>query len=102
MSLAFDEFGRPFIILREQEGKTRVTGTEAVKGSIHAAKSVARILRSSMGPKGMDKMLQSSDGDVTISECRPLCHSSMEEQDRYRHLAGGQPATEGGPRDDAL
>eukprot|EP00983_Pelagomonas_calceolata_P113170 1159958-Pelagomonas_calceolata.AAC.9 len=69
MSLAFDEFGRPFIILREQEGKTRVTGTEAVKGSIHAAKSVARILKSSMGPKGMDKMLQSPDGDVTISEC---------------------------------
>lgn len=39
-----------------------------MKASINAAKSVARILRSSLGPKGMDKMLQSPDGDVTISE----------------------------------
>lgn len=93
MSLAFDEYGRPFIIIRvctaeevwvwkqerptdlahqilslqEQGAKSRVKGIEAVKASIHAAKSVSRILRSSLGPKGMDKMLQSPDGDVTIS-----------------------------------
>jgi hypothetical protein len=36
-----------------------------------AAKSVARILRTSLGPKGMDKMLQSPDGDVTISKLPP-------------------------------
>lgn len=42
---------------------------EAVKSNIAAAKAVARVLRSSLGPKGMDKMLQSPDGDVTISEC---------------------------------
>lgn len=68
MSLAFDEYGRPFIILREQEKKKRVRGVEAVKANILAAKTVARTLRSSLGPKGMDKMLQSPDGDVTISE----------------------------------
>lgn len=54
---------------QEQERKSRVKGIEAVKASIHAAKAVSRILRSSLGPKGMDKMLQSPDGDVTISEC---------------------------------
>lgn len=53
---------------QEQERKSRVKGIEAVKASIMAAKSVARTLRSSLGPKGMDKMLQSPDGDVTISE----------------------------------
>jgi hypothetical protein len=53
---------------QEQERKSRVKGIEAVKASIHAAKAVSRILRSSLGPKGMDKMLQSPDGDVTISE----------------------------------
>ena len=42
---------------------------DAVKSNIAAAKAVARVLRSSLGPKGMDKMLQSPDGDVTISEC---------------------------------
>ena len=94
MSLAFDEYGRPFIILRvrigtpdhsiplltreadhqlwlfsqEQEKKQRVRGIDAQKANIAAAKAVARILRSSLGPKGMDKMLQSGDGDVCISE----------------------------------
>ena len=67
MALAFDEFGRPFIILREQEKKTRLRGLDAQKANIAAAKAVARILRTSLGPKGMDKMLQSPDGDVTIS-----------------------------------
>lgn len=67
MALAFDEFGRPFIILREQEQKTRLRGLDAQKANISAGKAVARILRTSLGPKGMDKMLQSPDGDVTIS-----------------------------------
>ena len=67
MALAFDEYGRPFIILREQEQKTRLRGLDAQKANIASGKAVARILRTSLGPKGMDKMLQSPDGDVTIS-----------------------------------
>jgi T-complex protein 1 subunit epsilon len=67
MALAFDDFGRPFIIIREQEQKTRLRGLDAQKANISAGKAVARILRTSLGPKGMDKMLQSPDGDVTIS-----------------------------------
>jgi len=54
---------------QEQERKQRIRGVEAVKANILAAKTVSRTLRSSLGPKGMDKMLQSPDGDVTISEC---------------------------------
>ncbi|XP_054785488.1 T-complex protein 1 subunit epsilon isoform X1 [Prosopis cineraria] len=67
MALAFDEFGRPFIILKEQEQKTRLRGLDAQKANISAGKAVARILRTSLGPKGMDKILQSPDGDVTIT-----------------------------------
>ncbi|ONM51137.1 T-complex protein 1 subunit epsilon [Zea mays] len=67
MALAFDEFGRPFIILREQEKKTRLRGLDAQKANIGAGKAVARILRTSLGPKGADKMLQSPDGDVIIT-----------------------------------
>lgn len=58
-----------FFAVQEQGSKSRLRGTEAVKANILAAKTVARTLRSSLGPKGMDKMLQSPDGDVTISEC---------------------------------
>jgi T-complex protein 1 subunit epsilon len=67
MSLAFDEYGRPFIIVHEQEKKTRLKGIDALKANITAARAIARTLRSSLGPKGMDKMLQSPDGDITIT-----------------------------------
>ena len=67
MSLTFDEYGRPFILVREQERKERLKGMEAQKANISAAKKVADILRTSLGPRGMDKILVSPDGEVTIT-----------------------------------
>lgn len=58
-----------FITLQEQEKKQRIRGIEAQKANIQAAKTISRMLQSSLGPKGMDKMLQSGDGDVCISKC---------------------------------
>ena len=52
MSLVFDEYGRPFIILREQQQKARIKGIEAQKANILAARSVTSLLRTSLGPKG--------------------------------------------------
>jgi len=62
-----DEYGRPFVILKEQQAKSRLKGLEATKSNILAAQSISNMLRSSLGPKGMDKMLVSPDGDVTIT-----------------------------------
>lgn len=67
MSLIFDEYGRPFIILKEQQAKQRVHGIEAIKGHILAAKTVANTMRTSLGPKGMDKILVSPDNEITIT-----------------------------------
>lgn len=67
MSLAFDEFGRPYIIVREQEKKRRVKGTEAIKVNLGAAMAVSTLLRTSLGPKGMDKMIVGPDGDIIIT-----------------------------------
>ncbi|EAR99432.2 TCP-1 (CTT or eukaryotic type II) chaperonin family, epsilon subunit (macronuclear) [Tetrahymena thermophila SB210] len=67
MSLAFDEYGRPFIIIREQDQKKRLKGIDAYKANIQAAKTIASTLRSSLGPKGMDKMMISPDGDVSVT-----------------------------------
>eukprot|EP01132_Coremiostelium_polycephalum_P003621 gene3621-4510_t len=67
MSLAFDEYGRPFIIIREQAQKERLKGIEAQRAHILAAKTIANIMKSSLGPKGMDKMIISQDGDVTVT-----------------------------------
>jgi len=66
-SLAFDEYGRPFLILRDQESQTRLSGNDAIKSHILAAKSVANTLRTSLGPKGLDKMMCSPDNDITIT-----------------------------------
>ena len=62
-----DEYGRPFVILKEQQAKARVKGLDATKANILAAKSISQIVRTSLGPKGMDKILVSADGDVTIT-----------------------------------
>uniref|UniRef100_A0A7S3JZU2 T-complex protein 1 subunit epsilon n=1 Tax=Aureoumbra lagunensis TaxID=44058 RepID=A0A7S3JZU2_9STRA len=67
MSYVFDEYGRPFVVLREQQAKSRVKGLEAQKSNILAARLVSGLVRTSLGPKGMDKMLVSPDGDVTIT-----------------------------------
>ena len=50
-SLAFDEFGRPFLILKDEQNMDRMTGTEAIKSHIIAAKAVSQILKTSLGPK---------------------------------------------------
>ena len=55
MSLIFDEFGRPFVILKDQQQQARLRGIEAQKANILAARSVSAVLRSSLGPKGLNK-----------------------------------------------
>jgi len=65
--MIFDEYGRPFIILKEQQAKARIKGLEAQKSNILAAKAISSVLRTSLGPKGMDKMLVDQDGEVTIT-----------------------------------
>jgi len=67
MSLAYDENGRPFIILREQDQKKRVKGLEAHKINIMAARTVATMMKTSLGPKGMDKLMVSPDGEIIIT-----------------------------------
>lgn len=57
--------GIPVIILKE--GTQRTRGREAQLNNIMVAKVIAEAMRSSLGPRGMDKMLVDSFGDVTIT-----------------------------------
>ncbi len=50
-AVAFDEYGQPFIILRDQGRAKRLKGLDAHKANILAARTVAKILRSSLGPR---------------------------------------------------
>ncbi len=56
---------QPIIIMKE--GTTRTKGRSAQSNNILAAKAVAEAVRSTLGPKGMDKMLVDSMGDVVIT-----------------------------------
>ncbi|HID17827.1 TPA: thermosome subunit [Candidatus Bathyarchaeota archaeon] len=57
--------GTPILILKE--GTTRSRGREAQHANITAARIIAETVKTSLGPKGMDKMLVDSFGDVTIT-----------------------------------
>ena len=56
---------QPIFIL--PEGSQRTTGKDAQRNNIAAAKAVAETVRTTLGPKGMDKMLADSLGDVVVT-----------------------------------
>ncbi len=62
-----DESGRPFIIVRDQGKRKRMHGNDAVKSHIVAARTVANIVKTSLGPRGLDKILISPDGEITVT-----------------------------------
>ena len=70
--------GQPVLILRE--GSQRSVGREAQRSNISAAKIVADIVRSSLGPKGMDKMLVGNFGDITITNDGAIILKEMDIQ----------------------
>jgi thermosome len=57
--------GMPVLILKE--GASQTKGRDAQKNNMAAAKLISEVVRSSLGPRGMDKMLVDGLGDVTIT-----------------------------------
>ena len=55
----------PIIVMREGSGRSG--GRDAQRNNIMAARTIAEAVKSALGPKGMDKMLVDSSGDVTIT-----------------------------------
>ncbi|KAK2460311.1 hypothetical protein APHAL10511_007700 [Amanita phalloides] len=83
---ATDEYGRPFIILREQAKKTRAHGVEAIKSHILAARTVSNIVRTSLGPRGLDKILISPDGEITVTNDGATILGQMEVEHQIAKL----------------
>ena len=57
--------GQPVLILKE--GTSRSRGRAAQRNNIAAAKIIAEMVRSTLGPRGMDKILVDSIGDVIVT-----------------------------------
>jgi len=65
MAYLTTQAGQPVLILKE--GTARRRGREAQRNNIMAARVIAEVLRTTLGPRGMDKMLIDSLGDITIT-----------------------------------
>lgn len=68
----------PVLLLKE--GTKRSAGREALRNNILAARTLSEMLRSSLGPRGLDKMLIDSFGDVTITNDGATIVKEMEIQ----------------------
>ena len=67
---------QPIIVL--SEGSQQTSGRDAQRMNIAAGKAVAEAVRSTLGPKGMDKMLVDSLGDVVITNDGATILSEMD------------------------
>jgi len=74
--------GQPVLILKE--GTTRSRGREAQRNNIMAARIIGEVLKTTLGPRGMDKMLIDSLGDITITNDGAAILDEME----VEHPAG--------------
>ncbi len=65
MAYLTSQGGQPVLILKE--GTARRRGKDAQRNNIMAARIISEVLRSTLGPRGMDKMLIDGLGDITIT-----------------------------------
>ncbi|MEB3772545.1 MAG: TCP-1/cpn60 chaperonin family protein [Desulfurococcales archaeon] len=70
--------GIPVLVLKE--GTQRTVGRDALRNNILAARVMAELLKTSLGPRGLDKMLVDSFGDVTITNDGATIVKEMEVQ----------------------
>ncbi|MEM1645875.1 MAG: thermosome subunit beta [Ignisphaera sp.] len=61
----YEATGIPVIILKE--GSSRTTGRDALRANLMAAIAITEIVKTTYGPRGMDKMLVDALGDITIT-----------------------------------
>ena len=65
MAYLTTQSGQPVLILKEGTARTR--GREARRNNIMAARIIGEAIKTTLGPRGMDKMLIDSLGDITIT-----------------------------------
>src|SRR6056297_2343380 len=68
--------GQPLFILDEDAQRTH--GKDAQSSNISAGKAVSEAVRTTLGPRGMDKMLVSDSGDVVITNDGATILSEMD------------------------
>eukprot|EP00746_Dinoflagellata_sp_MGD_P156366 gnl/MRDRNA2_/MRDRNA2_85795_c0_seq1.p1 gnl/MRDRNA2_/MRDRNA2_85795_c0~~gnl/MRDRNA2_/MRDRNA2_85795_c0_seq1.p1 ORF type:complete len:535 (+),score=14.00 gnl/MRDRNA2_/MRDRNA2_85795_c0_seq1:907-2511(+) len=67
MTIFFDDFGNPLVIIKKKSEKTLNANNQTLKDYIAASNSISSIMQTSFGPHGMDKLIQDGDGKITIT-----------------------------------
>lgn len=62
-----DEYGRPYILIKEQETRKKVEEKNVLSENVRAFVEIVESLDTSLGPFGADKVIVSPDGNVTIT-----------------------------------
>ncbi|KAI5188447.1 T-complex protein 1 subunit epsilon [Nematocida sp. AWRm77] len=62
-----DEYGRPYILIKEQEARKKVEEKNVLSENVRAFCEIVESLSTSVGPFGADKVIVSPDGNVTIT-----------------------------------
>ena len=78
MSMVYDENGCPFVILKEKQVKSGIKSINVTELNILVAQPISTLTRSSLDPKGIDKILISLDGDVMITNDGATIMARME------------------------
>ena len=86
MSLAFDERGNPFIVIRDQGTKERLKGIEALRANIQAATAITSVIKTSLGPRGLDKMIVSPHGQINVTNDGATIMKDMEVEHQVAKL----------------
>ncbi|KAM0673368.1 T-complex protein 1 subunit epsilon [Gurleya vavrai] len=66
-NLLCDDLGRIITLTSNEDSQQRIRGLECLKANIQIVNDIASFISSSLGPNGLDKMLQSPDGQITIT-----------------------------------
>ncbi|CAI9166480.1 unnamed protein product [Rangifer tarandus platyrhynchus] len=77
-TLNLDNYGGPFLIIKDQECKSHLMVLEALKSHMMAAKAVANTMKTSLGPNGLDKMMVNKHGDMTVTNDSATLLSMMD------------------------
>uniref|UniRef100_A0A8C6FWN2 Uncharacterized protein n=1 Tax=Moschus moschiferus TaxID=68415 RepID=A0A8C6FWN2_MOSMO len=77
-TLDFNKYGGPFLIIKDQDCKSHLMVLEAFKSHIMAAKAVANTMKTSLGPNGLDKMMVTKYGDMTVTNDSTTLLSMMD------------------------
>src|SRR3990172_8509860 len=76
----------PIFILKE--GTSRSRGRDAQRSNIMAAKVLAETVRSTIGPRGMDKMMVEAMGDIVITNDKATIIKEMDVQNPAAKMLG--------------